>query len=102
MLGKGSVVLEFTFGKFLTLNNAYHVSKIHKNLVSSSILNRFGFKLVFEVDNFVPSKGEVFVEKGCLYHGMFKLSINNKNIIAYVCDSFYLWHFGIGHVHFKC
>jgi len=102
VLGKGSVVLEFTSEKSLTLNDVYHVPKIRRNPVLGSILNRFGFKMVFEADKFVLSKGGVFVGKGYLYDGMFKLSItNNKNVITYVCDSFYLWHFRLGHVHFK-
>ena len=57
---------------------------------------------MFEVDTFVLSKGGMFVGKGYLYDGMFKLSIiNNKNVIAYVCNSFYVWHFRLGYVHFK-
>ena len=102
VLGKGSVILEFTSGKFLTLNDVYHVSDIRKNLVSGSLLNRFGFKLVFEANKVVISKGGVFVGKGYVCDGMFNLSINNmNNVSAYICDSFSLWHNRLDHVNFR-
>ena len=48
--GKGKVDLEFTSGKTLTLIDVYHVPEVRKNLVSGSLLNKHGFKLVFESD----------------------------------------------------
>ena len=51
--GQGKVVLKMTFGKELTLTNVLYVPKIHKNLVSSSLLNSHGFRLVFESDKFI-------------------------------------------------
>ena len=62
--GKGSVELQFTSGKVLTLNDVYYVPEVRKNLVSGSLLNKFGFKLVFEADKFILSKGGIFVGKG--------------------------------------
>ncbi|GJX78285.1 zinc finger, CCHC-type containing protein [Tanacetum coccineum] len=67
----------FTSGNTLTLNNVFHVSDVRKNLMSGSILNKFGFKLVFESDKFILSKGGKFVGKGYLSGGMFKLNIDN-------------------------
>ena len=96
--GKGTVDLEFTSGKCLTLTDVYHVPEVRKNLVSGSLLNKFGFKLVFESDKFILSKGGAFVGKGYLYEGMFKLNINKMNVSAYIVDSFSLWHFRLGHV----
>ena len=43
--GKGYVMLKFTSGKFVTLTDVLHVPEIRKNLVSSPILSRRGFKL---------------------------------------------------------
>ena len=60
VLRKGRAVLEFTSGKFLTLNDVYHPREFTKILVSSSI-NGFGLRMVFEDDKFVLSKGGVFV-----------------------------------------
>ncbi|KAK0587805.1 hypothetical protein LWI29_029164 [Acer saccharum] len=73
--GKGNVRIEFTSGKILTLTDVCHVPEVRKNLVSGSLLNKHGFKLVFESDNFVLTKGGVFVGKGYLYKGMFKLNL---------------------------
>ena len=95
---KGFVDLEFTSGKMLTLTDVYHVPEIRKNLVSGSHLNKFGFKLVFESDKFVLTKGGMFVGKGYLYEGMFKLNINKVNVSAYMINSFSLWHFRLEHV----
>ena len=42
------MVLKITSGKELTLTNVMYVLEIRKNLVSSSLLNSHGFRLVFE------------------------------------------------------
>ncbi|GJW71404.1 zinc finger, CCHC-type containing protein [Tanacetum coccineum] len=47
------------------------------NLVFGSLLNKFGFKLVFEADKFIHSKGGKFVGKGYHAGGMFKLNIKD-------------------------
>ena len=71
--GKGTMDLEFTFGKIVSLTNVFHVPEVRKNLVSGSFLNKHGFKLVFESDKFILSKGGIFVGKGYLYQGMLSL-----------------------------
>ena len=73
VLGIGDVELKFTSGSILTLTNVFYVPEVRKNLVSGGLLNKFGFKLVFEADKFVLSKGGLFVGKGYLCDGMFKL-----------------------------
>ena len=88
--GKDTMALEFTYGKIVSLINVCHVPKVRKNLVSGSLLNKYGFKLVFESDKFIISKGGIFVGKGYLYQGMFKLNINKINNSIYMIDSFYL------------
>ncbi|CAH9085725.1 unnamed protein product, partial [Cuscuta epithymum] len=65
--GVGQVDLEFTSGKMLSITNVYRVPDVRKNLVSVALLNKHGFKLVFEGDKFVLTKGGVFVGKGYLY-----------------------------------
>nr|GEZ18207.1 zinc finger, CCHC-type [Tanacetum cinerariifolium] len=42
--GKGSVALEFSFGKTITLFNVLYVPKLCKNLVSGPMLNKCGYK----------------------------------------------------------
>ena len=46
--GKGKVILKWTSGKELTLNDVLHVLDIRKNLISESILSKKGFRMVFE------------------------------------------------------
>ena len=74
--------------------------------MSTSLLNKFSFKLVFEIDKFVLSKGVMFVGKGYACEGMFKLNvlvISNKNVVsAYIVESSsFLWHHRLGHINFK-
>ena len=88
--GKGTMDLEFTFGKIVSLTNVCHVPEVRKNLASGSLLNKHGFKLVFESDKFILSKGGIFVEKGYLYEGRFKLNVNKINNSIYMLDSLYL------------
>ncbi|KAK9094833.1 hypothetical protein Scep_026302 [Stephania cephalantha] len=104
--GIGSVDLKFTSGKVVTLTNVYYAPEVRKNLVSGGLLNKFGFRLVFEADKFVLSKGGVFVGKGYAYEGMFKLNVialSNKNVVSeYLVESpSFLWHHRLGHVHFE-
>nr|GEX55448.1 hypothetical protein [Tanacetum cinerariifolium] len=75
--GKGKIDLVFTSGNTLTLKNVLHVPDVRKNLVFGSLLNKFGFKLVFEFDKFILSKGGKFVGKGYHTGGMFKLNIKD-------------------------
>ena len=52
-----------------------YVLEIRKNLVSSSLLNKHGFKMVFEADKVVVSKSGMFVGKGYVFNGLFKLNV---------------------------
>jgi len=84
-------------GKSLT--DVYFVPEIMKNLVSRGLLNKFGFKVVFESDRFVLTKGSAFVGKSYLFEEMFKLNLINKvKNFAYLIDSISLWHNRFGHV----
>ncbi|GJX20374.1 DNA polymerase zeta catalytic subunit-like protein [Tanacetum coccineum] len=111
--GKGKVILKFTSGKDLVLSNVLHAPNITKNLIYGPILINKGFKLVFESDKFVITKGGVYVGKGYLDGGLFKLSvvtddnvINNNNAgtsaaSVYMIDPSFLWHSRLGHVNFR-
>ena len=84
-----------------------HVVDIRKNLVSGPLLRKKGFKLMFESDKFVLTKGGMHVGKGYLADGLFKLNVmftNDKNkdkVSAYMVDSYNLWHSRLGHVNLK-
>ena len=69
------IVLKMTSGKELTLNNVLYVPHIRKNLVSRSLLNKNSFRLVFESDKFVLTKSEIYVGKGYLSKGLFKMNV---------------------------
>jgi len=104
--GIGNVELKFTSRKIVTLTNVFYVPEVRKNLVSGSLLNKFGFRLVFEADKFVLSKGGMFMGKGYACEGMFKLNvlaISNKNVVsAYIVESsLFLWHHRLGHINFR-
>ena len=109
--GQGKVVLKMTSGKELTLNDGLHVPKIRKNLVSGSLLSKKGFKLVFVSEKFILTKNGMYVGKGYMSNGIFKMNvmtvvpptknINNKNTSpAYMLESSNVWHGRLGHVNY--
>ena len=109
--GQGKVVLKMTSGEELTLNDVLHVPEIRKNLVSRSLLSKKGFKLVFVSDNFILTKNGMFVGKGYMSNGHFKMNvmtivppiknINNKNTSsAYMLESSNVWHGRLEHVNY--
>ena len=98
--GHGKVVLNMTSGKELTMTDVLYVPKIHKNLVFGSLLNGHGFRLVFESDKFVLSKSKMYVGKGYMSDGMWKLNVmtiiksnmNKASTFVYILESSNLWH----------
>ncbi|GJZ05886.1 zinc finger, CCHC-type containing protein [Tanacetum coccineum] len=106
--GKGSVVLEFSSGKSITLFNVLYVPKLHKNLISGPVLNKCGYKQVYESDKYILSKSGVFVGFGYYNNGMFMLNLNkvtDDSGSVYMSSSTVvntsLWHAYLGHVHYK-
>ena len=69
------------------MNDAYYALKVIKNLVSGFLINRFGFKQVYEADNFILSKGIVLLDKGCACDDMFKLNVISTSSANKVMDS---------------
>ncbi|KAK0599546.1 hypothetical protein LWI29_006218 [Acer saccharum] len=78
VVGKGTVEFSFTSGKTLTLVNVLHVPDMCKNLISGDLLNKRGFKLVYESDKFVLSKNGTFIGQGYSCNGMIKLNLINN------------------------
>ena len=72
---------------FLYMENFSNVQVLGKG----SLSNLFGFKLVFEVDKAIISKGGVFVGKGYVCDGMSKLSINNINNASLIFVNHFLY-----------
>ncbi|KAA0042223.1 ty1-copia retrotransposon protein [Cucumis melo var. makuwa] len=104
VIGKGKVILKLTSGKTLSLSNVLYVPSLRRNLVSRSLLNRAGLKIVLESDKVVLTKNGDFVGKGYLSNGLFVLntiSMNaNASSSAYLIESANLWHGRLGHVNF--
>ncbi|CAM8934624.1 unnamed protein product [Rhodiola kirilowii] len=104
--GKGSVILKMTSGKELKLTNVSYVPDIRKNLVSGAVLDAHGFKIVFESQKVVLSKNGMYVGRGYVKDGMWKLNviaiktINKESSSAYLLESSNLWHGRLGHVNY--
>ena len=64
VLGSGVVELKFTSGRVLTLKDVLYNPSMRKNLMSSFLLNKVGFKQTMESDNYVITKKELFMGKG--------------------------------------
>ena len=99
------MLLKMTSGKELTLNNVLYVPEIRKNLVSGSLLNKHGFRMVFESDKVTLSKSGMYVGRGYVSDGLFKLNVltiinkDNKSSV-YMLESSNLWHGRLGHVNY--
>ncbi|GJS16862.1 zinc finger, CCHC-type containing protein [Tanacetum coccineum] len=108
ILGRGNVVLEFSFGKTITLVNVVYVPGLRKNLMSGPMLNKCGCKQVYESDKYILSRHGVFVGFGYYNNGIFMLNPNKvPNTFSIACmisskdvDSS-MWHARLGHVHYK-
>ncbi|KAL5708198.1 hypothetical protein ACHQM5_019018 [Ranunculus cassubicifolius] len=112
--GHGKVVLKLTSEKELTLNNVLHVPEIQKNLISGSVLSKHGFMVKLVSDNLILSKNGVYLGKGYVKDGLFKLNVMtvlpktivsnvsmNEKPFAYVVESSLIWHERLGHVNYK-
>ena len=106
VLGKGKVLLKFTSGKFLCLNNVLYVPSLRRNLVSGSLLDIAGFEVNQKAGKVVILRNGVFIGKGYRSGGLYVLNIapNNANEKAssssYIAKSVDLWHSRLGHVNF--
>nr|KAJ0211099.1 hypothetical protein LSAT_V11C400217220 [Lactuca sativa] len=109
--GIGSVLLTFTSGKCLCLNNVLYVPGIRKNLVSEIVLNNCGYKQVLESDKYILSRHGSFIGFGYICNGMIRLNINYPSSDNSICmassstsNNFHkseLWHARLGHIHYK-
>ena len=87
----------------LILTNVFYVPDIKKNLVSANLLCKSSVKTVLESNKLNLSKNGIFVGKGYVTDGIYKLSIINKEVssCAYIVNSSYLWLARLGHLNFK-
>ena len=63
----GEIDLKFTYGCVLTLKDVFYTPFIRKDLMSSFLLNKTGFKQTMESDNYVITKKWIICGQGlCL------------------------------------
>ena len=101
VLGSGGVELKFTSGRVLTLKDVLYTPSIRKNLMSSYLLNKAGFKQIMKSNQYVISKKGLFVCKGYASDGMFKLNIENNISSAssiYMLSFMNFWHARLCHI----
>ena len=99
--GSGEIDLKFTSGCVLTLKDVLYTPFIRKNLMSSFLLNKAGFKQTMESDNYVITKNGLFVGKGYGCEGMFKLNVENNKASTssvYILSSINFWHTCLCHI----
>lgn len=103
--GTCKIGLKMTSGKIMTLNNVLHVPEMRRNLVSTSLLVKNGFKCVFVSNKIVISKNDMYIGKRYLTEGLFKLNVITIVMIesfasSYLLESNNLWHARLGHVNY--
>ena len=89
VVGTGSVELNFTSGKKVTLVNVLHVPDMNRNLVSGDLLGKPGIKPVYESGKLILTRNGIFVGKGYSAEGMIKLCTTD-NIINEISNSAYM------------
>ncbi|KFK33863.1 hypothetical protein AALP_AA5G069800 [Arabis alpina] len=75
--GYGKVVLKLTSERELSLTNVVYVPDMRKNLISGSLLSKHGFTVKLDADKLVLSKNGMFLGKGFVCDGLFKMSVEN-------------------------
>ena len=95
VLRSGEVNLKFTSGRVLTLKNVLYTPSMRKNLMSSLLLDKVGFKQTMESDNYVITRKKLFVGKGYACDRMFKLNVENNKTSTSSVYMLFLFIFGI-------
>ncbi|KAL2230679.1 UNVERIFIED_CONTAM: Retrovirus-related Pol polyprotein from transposon TNT 1-94 [Sesamum indicum] len=97
VLGIGSVDLKFPSGRILSLKRVHHVPTVRRNIISGSVIVREGYEFVFKFNKVVIQQFGIFVGKGYLDDGLFKVRVDNNKIdvsdsIILNVESSTLWH----------
>ena len=66
--GKEMLEINFFSGKEMTPNNVFHVPDIRKNLVSTNLIYKNGFKIVVEATHVLYRRKRLLWEKFILAH----------------------------------
>ena len=101
VLGSGEIDLKFTSGRVLTSKDVLYTPSMRKNLMSSFLLNKAGFKQTMEFDNYVITKKGLFVGKGHACDEMFNLNVENNKASTnsiYMLSSINFLHARLCHI----
>ncbi|KAI5322517.1 hypothetical protein L3X38_031589 [Prunus dulcis] len=94
--------LNMTSGKTLTLKDVRHVPEVRRNLISGSSLVKQGYKIVVESNRIVITRNDVFIGKGYVCDGLFKINVvfedNKISPQVFNVESCNVWHGRLGHV----
>lgn len=102
VVGKGTVEIDFTPEKMLTLTNVLYVHEIRKKkLVFIDLLCKKGFRVAFESNNVIMSKSGVFVGKGCSSDETYQLSINIKLYLQLILLNLFIYGYRLAHLNFR-
>ncbi|KAL0342877.1 UNVERIFIED_CONTAM: hypothetical protein Sangu_1175100 [Sesamum angustifolium] len=74
VMGKGKVLLKLTSGETLALLDVLYVPSLRRNLISGSLLNKIGLKIVLESDKVIITRNGDFIGKGYLSDGLLVLN----------------------------
>lgn len=89
VLGKAKVLLKLTSGKSLALLNVLYVPSLCRNLISGSLRNKAGVKLVFDANKLVLTRNNELAGKVYVSYDMFVLDIvtpvSMNKIISSAC-----------------
>ncbi|KAK4400300.1 Retrovirus-related Pol polyprotein from transposon RE1 [Sesamum angolense] len=80
VMEKGKVLLKLTSGKTLALLDVLYVPSLRRNLISGSLLNKVGLKIVLEADKVIITRNDDFIGKGPdIAYAVSRLSRNTHN-----------------------
>ena len=100
VMGKGKILLKFTFVKLLSSSNVLNVSSLCRNLVSGILLNKAGLKTIVGDDKVIICHNGVFVRTGYLNRSFFVLNLTSETIngnassVAHIVESIDIWVVG--------
>ncbi|PWA55475.1 hypothetical protein CTI12_AA388150 [Artemisia annua] len=75
VVGYGTVKLQLTTGKVLTLKKVFHMPTIVKCCISAKKLKEMGFSLCFDAEGCYVKKGDQIVGNGFVEDGLFRLGV---------------------------
>ncbi|GJW58349.1 copia-like retrotransposon [Tanacetum coccineum] len=75
VVGYGTVKLQLTTGKVLTLKRVFHMPAVVKCCISVKKLKKMGFSLGFDAEGCYVKKGDQIVGNGFVQDGLFRLDV---------------------------